>query len=130
MTGRRHVSVITIAAIIAVAVVGVAIGIVLPLGPGQTPPSEVLQENIERVLGRAISEREGIEVIEAIFAADNGESAYCCGAASCVCTDLGDCINLWFADVCANIPGPDIVGGMCEKKIGEGCSNDNCSCPD
>jgi hypothetical protein len=93
------------------------------------PPPDVDQANIERVLGRPVSEAEAVGAIDQIFAAEEpGGSAYCCGPTRCECTDLGDCINLWFASVCADIPGPDIVNGECVNN--GSCTNEDCSCPD
>ncbi len=97
--------------------------------PKDGTSTEAQRANIERVLGRAVSDAEVTRALNDIFAAeDPGGSAYCCGPTRCECTDLGDCINLWFASVCADIPGPDIVGGECVNN--GSCTNTDCSCPD
>jgi len=88
---------------------------------------DATQVNIERVIGNKVSNTHAIETIDEIFSAEPREVEFCCGTASCECTDLGDCINLWFANTCADIPGPDIVGGQCENA--GGCTNDDCNCP-
>ncbi len=97
--------------------------------PRDASGSGAERANIERVLGRSVTDAEATRALNGIFAAgDPGGSAYCCGPARCECTDLGDCINLWFAAVCADIPGPDIVGGECVNN--GSCTNEDCSCPD
>jgi hypothetical protein len=126
--GKRRT--MLIAGAIVVALIGVLIGILLPLGAGPAPTPEVPQENIEQVLGREISGTEAVETIDQIFSPDGGEIEWCCGHASCECIQLGDCINMWFADVCTDIDGPDIQNGLCEKDRDVECTNPDCSCPD
>lgn len=118
---------------IRLALAGAALSLLLAVWASgcTTGRDEVDQGAIRTVLGYEVTGDDAIRQINDLFLAEPaGPVAYCCGNASCSCTDLGDCINLWFSANCADIAGPDIQGGTCEKKGDKACTNDDCSCPD
>ena len=84
---------------------------------------------LSRLLGEEVSGDEAIRALNKFALPDPGPVEFCCGASSCGCDGLADCIGLWLSSNCRDIPGADIVNGACEREPDASCTNTNCQCP-